>query len=254
MAIFDQYEPNRMCWLDLNSTNTEASRQFYGQLFGWVPEADPDPAMGGYQNMLLNGKRVCGLAPTMSPEQRDSWNMYVCTDDAAKSLEVAEQNGATVIVPAAEVSEKGTFGGFADPGGSFVGVWQPKSHKGAQIGNEAGAWMASELNSSNVGQVTDFYKQVFNWEVSPWEGTDGYYTIMLNDFVAGVMRDQPASLGNTSATWVNYFVCSDLDATTHDIERLGGQPVGNIEQIPIARKALYRDPQGALFGMFEMRG
>lgn len=122
-----------------------------------------------------------------------------------------------------------------------------------EVGNEPGAWMASELNVADVSKVSEFYNQVFDGQVSPWEGADGYCTIMVGDFVAGIMRDMPAVLGNDAqAQWINYFACSNLEQTAAQIESMGGSKVGEIEQIPIARKALFRDPQGAVFGLFEM--
>ncbi len=51
------------CWVDLMTSDTESSRTFYGQLFGWTAE-DPNPEFGGYFNFTKDGVRVAGCMPS----------------------------------------------------------------------------------------------------------------------------------------------------------------------------------------------
>ena len=39
---------NRPVWVDLSSSDPEASRAFYSKLLGWQVEVNPDPQYGGY--------------------------------------------------------------------------------------------------------------------------------------------------------------------------------------------------------------
>ena len=39
---------NKPAWVDLSSSDPEASREFYSKLFGWHVEVNPDPQYGGY--------------------------------------------------------------------------------------------------------------------------------------------------------------------------------------------------------------
>ena len=37
------------CWIDLMTSDTQRSREFYGELFGWDAE-EPNAEFGGYRN------------------------------------------------------------------------------------------------------------------------------------------------------------------------------------------------------------
>jgi predicted enzyme related to lactoylglutathione lyase len=39
---------NKIAWVDLASKDAEGSRTFYGSLFGWDVQVNPDPMYGGY--------------------------------------------------------------------------------------------------------------------------------------------------------------------------------------------------------------
>jgi predicted enzyme related to lactoylglutathione lyase len=39
---------NKPVWVDLASSDAAGAREFYGRLFGWQVEVNPDPQYGGY--------------------------------------------------------------------------------------------------------------------------------------------------------------------------------------------------------------
>jgi predicted enzyme related to lactoylglutathione lyase len=45
------------CWVDLMTSNTERSRAFYGELFGWTAD-EPNQEFGGYFNFRKDGVRA----------------------------------------------------------------------------------------------------------------------------------------------------------------------------------------------------
>ena len=70
------------CWVDLMTSDTARSREFYSQLFGW--EADePAEEFGGYFNFAKDGVRVAGcMAADPASGMPDVWSVYLATDDA----------------------------------------------------------------------------------------------------------------------------------------------------------------------------
>src|SRR2546430_15859852 len=54
-------------WLDLSSGDPAGSRAFYGKLFGWQVEVNPDPQYGGHALGKLGGKDVPGIGPQQAP-------------------------------------------------------------------------------------------------------------------------------------------------------------------------------------------
>jgi len=47
------------CWVDLMTSDTQHSRDFYCELFGWTAE-EPNEDFGGYFNFQLDAVRVAG--------------------------------------------------------------------------------------------------------------------------------------------------------------------------------------------------
>ena len=62
-----EYTPGTFCWTDLTTTDQEAAKAFYGELFGWEPDDRPVDEDTYYSMMRLDGKDVAAIAP--QPEQ-----------------------------------------------------------------------------------------------------------------------------------------------------------------------------------------
>src|SRR2546421_5846157 len=95
------------CWVDLLTSDTEKSRAFYSQLFGWTAEA-PAEEFGGYFNFTRNGVRLAG-GMAVQPDQGvgNVWSVYLATDDARKTVEAATANGGEGVVPPMDVGDLG---------------------------------------------------------------------------------------------------------------------------------------------------
>ena len=95
------------CWADLWTSDVEGSRRFYGELFGWEAQ-EPSPEFGGYFMFARNGVPVAGGMGDMGDMRaNNSWKIYLSVDDAAKTVEAAEANGARVVAPAMAVADLG---------------------------------------------------------------------------------------------------------------------------------------------------
>ena len=53
---------NKPSWVDLSSEDAGSSREFYGKLFGWNVEVNPDPQYGGYALARIGGQDAAGVA------------------------------------------------------------------------------------------------------------------------------------------------------------------------------------------------
>ncbi len=52
------------CWIDLWTSDVEAARRFYAELFGWVAE-EANPDFGGYFMFTQQGHPVAGAMGSM---------------------------------------------------------------------------------------------------------------------------------------------------------------------------------------------
>ena len=76
------YEPGTPSWVDLGTSDPDASRAFYGELFGWTAdEPGPVEETGGYAMFRKDGKLVAGVGPLQDDSQPVVWSTYVSTDD-----------------------------------------------------------------------------------------------------------------------------------------------------------------------------
>jgi uncharacterized protein len=148
------------CWVDLLTSDAERSRAFYTQLLGWAAE-DPNPEFGGYFNFTKNGVRIAGGMPGQPGMGPDGWSVYLATDDAAKTLDLATAHGGQVVVPAMAVADLGTMAVITDAGGARIGLWQPGRHRGTGLVAEAGAPSWWELLTRDYPAAVSFYQDVF---------------------------------------------------------------------------------------------
>ena len=62
---------DKPAWVDLSSSDAQASRDFYSKVFGWKVEVNPDPQYGGYAIAKLGDKDAAGIGPAQDPRHPD---------------------------------------------------------------------------------------------------------------------------------------------------------------------------------------
>ena len=240
------------CWVDLMTSDTQKSREFYGQLFGWDAE-EPAEEFGGYFTFIKDGVRLAGCMPRMPDtpaEMPDVWSVYLASDDARKTVDAAAGNGGQVIVAPMDVGDVGTMAIVSDPGGAAIGVWQPGVHQGFGVLAEAGAPSWFELHTRDYDAAVGFYRNVFRWDVHVVsDAAEFRYTTMQHGdaSLAGVIDATGFLPDGVPSHWVVYFGVDDADAALARIVELGGSIVTAAEDTPYGRLAEATDPTGAAF-------
>jgi predicted enzyme related to lactoylglutathione lyase len=237
------------CWVELSTSNAEASKAFYTKLLGWEAE-DPNADFGGYFNFTKGGVRIAGCMTSEPGGPAPAWSIYLATDDAEKTLETAAANGGQVHVPAMAVGDLGTMAFVGDPGWAGIGVWQPGAHKGFGIFGEAGTPSWFELHTRDYDASLTFYREVFRWETQTMGDTPEFrYTVLVHgdEQLAGVMDASSFLPEGAPAQWSVYFGVDDADAALAKIVELGGSVVAPAEDTPYGKLATAADPTGAQF-------
>ena len=238
------------CWIDLMTSDTQRSQEFYCQLFGWTAE-EPAEEFGGYVNFTKDGIRVAGcMASQPGSGMPDVWSVYLATDDIQKTLDTAAASGGQVHVQAMPVGELGTMAFVGDPGGAGIGVWQPGSHQGFGIYDETGAPSWFELHTRDYQATVDFYRTVFGVDTHVLSDTaDFRYTTLAHgeSWLAGIMDAAGFLPDGVPAHWSIYFGVDDTDAALAKIVDLGGSIVRDGEDTPYGRLAAAADPTGTQF-------
>jgi uncharacterized protein len=254
MSERTSYTPGTFSWTDLTTTDQEAAKAYYGELFGWQAEDRPVAEDTYYSMMLLDGKAVAAISP-QPPQQRDagappSWNSYLTVESADEALERAKQLGATVHAPAFDVFDAGRMGVVQDPSQAFFLVWEPKEHIGASLVNAPGALSWNELASPDMDASAGFYGELFGWTLDPMEGSEMPYMVIKNSEGHSNGGIRPVMPPGTPPHWLVYFGADDVEATVAKASELGGSVL--VEPMPIGpgQITVVQDPHGAVFALY----
>ena len=244
-------------WLDLSSSDAAASREFYGKLFGWHVEVNPDPQYGGYALGKLGGKDVAGIGPKQMAEAPTAWTIYVGTKDADETVKKTKAAGGNVIVEPMQVGPQGRMVIIQDPAGAFIGVWEPGEMKGAGIMNAPNSFGWSELNARGIEKSKDFYKKVFGWspkksEMGGQNDLPEYTEFQVGgESIAGGMEMNSMIPAEVPSYWMPYFEVTDVDKSFTKAKDLGASEQVAPQDFPGGRFAIVSDPQGASFGLLK---
>jgi predicted enzyme related to lactoylglutathione lyase len=118
---------NPFVHVELNTTDPQKAKSFYGSLFDWTLE---DVDMGGgmiYTMIKVGDGTGGGLMKHPMPGAPSIWIPYVLVDDVAASTKKAKSEGGTVIKDVSEVPNMGSFSIIQDPTGGVIGLWQTKA-------------------------------------------------------------------------------------------------------------------------------
>jgi len=234
-------------WVDLMTSDRDASVAFYTELFGWTCD-EPNPEFGGYTNFRLGGEQVAGIMAAQDPNMPDMWSVYLHVADTAATVATAKEAGAMVIVDAMPVGDLGVMGVVVDPGGSAIGMWQPGEHRGGVVAT-TGAPCHFELHTDAYDAVLPFYRDVFGWTLSEQPGPPDFrYTLydIADGESAGVM-DASIFPADAPRGWTVYFAVDDVDATLAKATELGGRTGIPAERTPYGVLAEAYDPTGARY-------
>jgi uncharacterized protein len=253
-----EYKPGTFCWVELGTSDNEAAKQFYTQLFGWDYVDNPMGEHGVYTMLKLDGKDVGGLYKLM-PDMVERgvpphWLSYVAVANADESAAKAKEAGATLLQEPFDVFTLGRMAMIQDPTGAVFALWQPKEHKGSGIYNVPGSFCWNELGTTDTQKAGDFYTGLFGWTRDDMSGGPVEYTMFKNgDRGAGGMFKITPEMGPMPPNWLVYFAVDDCDARAQKATELGGQVMKPADDIPgIGRFAILLDPQGAAFAIIKL--
>jgi uncharacterized protein len=258
MPHVDGMPPGHPCWIDLTTSDSDASRTFYESLLGWTSESS-GPEFGGYVNFSLGGTVVAGCMdkagmPDGGIGMPDAWSVYLCVEDAAATAEAVTANGGTVVIPPMEVPGLGIMGFLTDPTGAFVGFWQPLAHKGFGVVAEPDAPGWFELFTRDFAASIAFYETVFGWTTASTGDTDEFRYSTLEEgekAAAGVMDASGFLPEGVPDHWSVYFSVTDTDAAIAKATGLGATLVMGPDETPFGKLATLTDPTGAIFKLVD---
>ncbi|MEU6213837.1 VOC family protein [Streptomyces sp. NPDC047023] len=126
---------NSLVWAELHVPDPVADIAFYAELFGWRYAEMQTPGMtyrvlstadGDQEDASFGGVAPLGDGAGGPAGGEDArWVPYFHVSDVDATIARAEQNGGTVLMPAADVPEVGRIGWLDDPFGAVFALLKP---------------------------------------------------------------------------------------------------------------------------------
>lgn len=242
--------PGAPCWVELMTSDPEATEAFYGELFGWTCEVG-GPEYGGYLNFFKDGSQVAGgMFSDGSNGPPNVWSVYLSVADAEATVAKVAAAGGSVLVPPMAVMDLGTMGFVSDVGGAAIGLWQPGTFSGFQLHFDPGTPAWFELLTRDYDASLQFYRDAFGWDTFVVSDTDEFRYTTLGEGegqLAGVMDASSFLPDGVPAHWSVYFGTDDTDLSLARTVELGGSVLMPAEDTPYGRLATATDATGAVF-------
>ncbi len=138
-AAFSVWQPNQhigagivnehgaLTWNELNTSDVETAKRFYGAVFGWTFDAMPMPD-GDYHTFNVGSDAVGGMTPfadDMPAEAPDHWLVLFHVDDVDAACSTVEAEGGSSILPPFDAPGVGRIAIVRDPHGAAFSLISP---------------------------------------------------------------------------------------------------------------------------------
>jgi uncharacterized protein len=243
------YAPGTFSWAELATSDAEAAKAFYADVFGW--DYDDRPMGDGqvYSIALRDGRNVAALFASDEPPH---WNCYVTIASVDETTPRVTELGGTVMAEPFDVMDAGRMSVVADPAGAALSLWEPRANPGAGLVNVPGAMTWNDLVTPDPDGAARFYGALFGWTTEEMPDSGGYRVIRNGERSnGGIMPLDPERMGaDTPPSWTPYFGHEDVNRLEGEVGALGGRVLSGAMRMPTGAFAVLGDPQGAVFAVW----
>ena len=117
---------NAFVHVELNTTDVDKAKAFYGKLFDWKLADMPMGDGSTYTTVGVGTGTGGGIMKHPVPGAPSAWLAYVQVPDIKAATHHAKSLGAHVMKDVTEVMGMGSLSIIIDPTGAALGLWQPK--------------------------------------------------------------------------------------------------------------------------------
>lgn len=244
----------RIVWHDLLTTTPDASRRFYGELFGWEFER---PATGvgfgdadTYMLIRHQGELIGGMLDARIFERGaniSQWIAVMSVTDIETSVARVIAGGGEVLTPPTDVGPRGSLAVIAGPDKGLIALLQSSNGLPAEREPAVNGWLWNELWTDDVTAATGFYRDVAGYDIEDHDvpGASHSYRLLKS---GGEPRAAilPNPFADVVPVWVNYLRVDDPAAIAARVDELGGQVLVEAQSRPIGGQvAFIAGPSGA---------
>jgi predicted enzyme related to lactoylglutathione lyase len=220
----------RVVWHDLLTTTPEASREFYGRLFGWTFEKPGiDIGLGGDEDYMLirhDGRLIGGMidANTLNRDVNISqWVTMISVDDLDAAVERVTDNGGKILTQPTKLASRGSLAVLEGPTGELFAMLQTRDGDPPEYEPEMNGFLWDELWTHDVALSSRFYQRVLGYEPRDemlGDSEESYRVLRAeNKGRAGIFENP---FKGERPVWVNYLRVENPAVLAAAAEVLGG--------------------------------
>lgn len=251
-----QVSTGHVAWHDLITPNLEISKAFYSGLLGWTWRAPSGGEEVVYVVGELQGVGMAGLAESKEGKGNPSqWITYFSVDDMKRSVKVATDSGAKVVVkPTTTGSWHDESALLTDPQGAAFALMKPGIRPNDSVTAMINGWLWVELWTVNPADAAVFYAWLLGYEEKQVKVGGQDYTLLQRDStpVAGLLK---IPVEGVRPNWLPTIRVADVHATVEKAVALGGRVImAPSEAVRNSTVAIIADPTGAVFTVQQWSG
>ena len=241
-------------WHELFSPDLEASKKFYGGLFGWNFATTPMPSgEGSYTTISVGDRPVAGLmdlAMIQGEGAPPHWMPYVSIANIDESAAAAKANGGSVAVEPMSIEGIGRMTVIGDPQNGHSSCIDFTPGDPDQVERPGpGMFCWDQLNSSDPASAASFYGKVYGWQQKEFPHGGDMSVFHAGEWPVASMMQAPAGV---PSHWLCYIVVEELTRGNELVEELGGEVmIPKIEIPEVGTASVVRDNVGAGLCLFE---
>lgn len=258
MAVVTKYPQGTLCWTETQSTKPAQEIAFYQAVFGWQSETIPLGDGTTYTLFRKQGDVVAGLrpAPKTTPDLdiQSHWYAHIAVDNVDAICAQVSALGGQVIGAPADFLDYGQLAWITDPSGCPVGLWEAKSHIGAQRINEDGALVWNELTTWKADQAIPFFEKLLGWAFTQLHQYEsGYWLFRNRGRLNGGVLQMTADWKGMSPHWMTYFHVDDAEATVEKVKMHQGKIIHGPVDETTGKIAICASPTGVQFSILQSK-
>ncbi|MFI2378950.1 VOC family protein [Streptomyces sp. NPDC018964] len=232
---YARYTEGTPCWADAQLPDVEAGKRFYGELFGWTFEDQPQ----GTVRALKDGDPVASLAHKADGRLPTVWTVSFATPDAGALCRRIHAAGGRVVSPPGPFGGLGVTALVTDPEGAVFSLWQGAETPGFGRRYEPGTFAWVQLYTRDTRAADAFYGGLFHDALFGPDADPGFGRAPVSDVFPAEMPPH----------FLVHFAVEDPGAALQEVVRLGGRV-----QVPpfgtsYGTVAVVTDDQGASFAL-----
>ncbi len=229
------------CRFDLRTTDAVAARAFYTRVFG-------------HDRMTIWPLHEQALARGARPH----WLGRIAVEDLEATAIAFVERGAERFGPTIAMSDGGKATVLRDPGGAVVAVGTPPEGAAAEAARGGASdvvWYV--LNTRDAARALATYGELFGWSFGEPRALGAHGTFRELAWRAGAesagMISDIADRPGVHPHWLFCFETASLTEALATVRAAGGLALDPVELPNGARLAVCDDPQGAAFGLIQIR-